>query len=128
MGRSSTIGVGSQFIGVTGDTVAVAPNAALALSIRTPAVAVTASNLSVFLDTAPGAGASRTFSLSTVSAAGTPANTSLSCTIAASAQSCTNTAANVSLAAGTLIAIFSSSNAGNLPASTDIHFGFTIGP
>lgn len=129
MAGSSTLSTGSQFIGLSGDTVAVAPNAGIDVAIRTPAVPVTASNLSVFIDTAPGAPtAGRTFFLSTISNAGVPTTTNLFCTISGvSGQSCTDTVP-VTLAANTLIALFSQPVAGPTVPATNVHFGLTIGP
>lgn len=129
MAGSSTLSTGSQFIGLSGDTVAVAPNAGIDVAIRTPAVPVTASNLSVFIDTAPGAlTAGRTFFLSTISNAGVPTTTNLFCTISGvSGQSCTDTVP-VTLAANTLIALFSQPVAGPSVPATKVHFGLTIGP
>jgi len=129
MAGSSTLSTGSQFIGLSGDTVAVAPNAGIDVAIRTPAVPVTASNLSVFIDTAPGAPtAGRAFFLSTISNAGVPTTTNLFCTISGvSGQSCTDTVP-VTLAANTLIALFSQPVAGPSVPATNVHFGLTIGP
>lgn len=126
MTGSSNLGVSSAFFGVSGETTSINTVSALPLATRTPAVALNAANLSVSIDTPPGAGVTRVIRLATANAFGAT-STDLECSIVDPATTCSDTGPPVALSAGTLITMFSL-NIGGVPAPTDVHFGFTLGP
>ena len=118
---------GSRVFGVSGVTSSADPNSPFPVVMRTPGVAVTAANLSVSVDVAPGTNANRYFALTKVSQTGELDPTFVACNISNSSTACSPTVTSVVIPANTLIVMYTASTFGS-PAATGVHFGFTIGP
>lgn len=117
-GRTS-LGAADSFFSPSGIGTASATEAPA--QILSPSVASNAGNLSVRLDTAPGPGAFREFTLRL-----NGADTAVSCVIAAAAQTCNSTGASVAVPAGTRLALVN--NANGAPVSSGVQFGLTLQP
>jgi len=125
-GLSNISGTAGRAFGVSGSTVAVASTNAVPVTMRSPAVPVSASNLSVFVDTAPTVSTNWGISLQIVSPAGALTPTNLTCAIFQSSNSCTDTGPAVTIPANSLIAMVSFP--ASSPPTTNVRFSFTIGP
>ena len=125
-GSSNILGTSGRAFGVSGSTAAVASTNAVPVAMRSPAVPVSASNLSVFVDTAPTGSSVWGISLQIVSPAGVLTPTNLTCAIVVGSNSCSDTGPAVTIPANSLITMISFPTSS--PPTTNIRFGFAIGP
>jgi hypothetical protein len=115
LGRINALGLTGEFGAVSGTAGASATESDV--TQLSPGAAIVARDLAVELTTAPGAGASRTFTLRDD---GVP--TSVSCTIAGTQTSCTSGSSSASIAAGSRLSIQVSVS--SLPAPASALFGW----
>ena len=73
----------------------------------------TVKNLSVFVETAPGAGNSWVFTLRRGTPGGATSNTAVTCTISGTSQTCSDTTDTATYAAGDLVSVAITVGAGN---------------
>ena len=124
----TTLTTANRVFGVSGITAPDNPGAPLPVTMRSPSVPVQAAGLSVAIDTAPGIGVNRGFSVATANDDGTGlTQTNVTCIISGNNKTCVDTGAPVTIPANTMIVMFTTVS-GGVPPSTGVHFGFTLGP
>lgn len=98
------------------------------VAMSSPAIAVTASDLSIRLTVPPGNGVTRKLGLGrrTGGTTGGTIEWLLACEITGAARTCTNAGLSREIPEGSELVMNSTVSGGHLPARTDVQFGYTL--